>query len=220
MLNLLFPKVCNGCSGLLESHEHVLCTRCRHDLPLACFHKTGNDRMKLIFYGRIPIQQATALLNFQKKGITQQLMHNLKYRGQKDIGTFLGAWLGSELAEHPEFKGIDMVIPVPLHRSKMRKRGYNQVSSFGKEIADALNVPFREDILLKISKTNSQVFKGRLTRLLSEKIFHLQMEKEVENKHVLLVDDIVTTGATLEQCGRQLLKASNSRLSLATMAVA
>ena len=220
MLNLLFPKVCNGCLELLQTDEQVLCARCRHELPLACFHKTGNERMKHIFYGRIPVQQATALIMFQKKGITQQMLHNLKYRGQQEVGAFLGSWLGLELADHPDFAGIDLVIPVPLHKNKERKRGYNQVSGFGKEIAKALDVPFRNDLLLKISKTNSQVFKGRQMRLQSEKIFHLNSAKELEGKHILLVDDIVTTGATLENCGRQLLKASHSRLSLATMAVA
>lgn len=220
MLNLLFPRVCNGCSNALLGVEKVLCTQCRHELPLACHHKTGNEVMKNIFYGRFMVQNATALIQFQKKGITQQILHNLKYRGQEDIGVFFGAWLGAELAEQPEYQSVDIVIPVPLHKQKQRKRGYNQVSGFGKEIAKALNASYRDDILLKITKTNTQVFKKRFTRFQSEKIFSLLSTKSLENKHILLVDDIITTGATLENCAQQLLKNTQARLSLATMAIA
>ncbi len=220
MLNLLFPKVCNGCSNALSDSEKVLCTQCRHELPLACHHQSGNEGMKNIFYGRFPVQNATALIQFQKKGITQQILHNLKYRGQEDIGVFFGAWLGAELAEHPKYHSVDMVIPVPLHKRKQRKRGYNQVTGFGKEIAKALNKPYRDDILLKITKTSTQVFKKRITRFQSEKIFSLQFPESLINKHILLVDDIVTTGATLENCAQYLLKNTRARLSLATMAIA
>lgn len=220
MLNLLFPKVCNACSEMLQSTENVVCTSCRHELPTVCHHRSGNQGMKKIFYGRIPVENATALLQFQKKGITQQLLHNLKYRGQEEIGGFLGSWLGSELAENPDFKNIDLVIPVPLHRKKRRIRGYNQVSRFGKEIARALHADYSEDILLKKSRTGSQVFKNRLRRSQADQVFHLRNSEQLKGKHLLLVDDIVTTGATLENCALQLLKNKDARLSFATMAIA
>ncbi len=220
MLNLLFPKVCNGCSKMLQSTENVICTSCRHQLPLACHHRSGNQGMKKIFYGRIPLENATSLLLFQKKGITQQLLHNLKYRGQQEIGAFLGKWLGSELAEHPDFKGIDLVIPVPLHRKKRRIRGYNQVSRFAVEIAKKLEADYSEGILLKRTGTRSQVFKNRLTRSQTDQIFELRDTELLKGKHILLVDDIVTTGATLENCALQLIKNGDVRLSFATMAMA
>ncbi len=220
MLNLLFPKICHGCSEVLQSTENVLCTACRHELPLAAHHLSGSDSMKGIFYGRVPVENATALLRFQKKGITQRLLHNLKYRGQQEISDFLGEWLGAELAENEDFKKIDVVIPVPLHKKKLRIRGFNQVAGFGKQIARSLGVEFREDILLKITKTRSQVLKKRLTRFQSEQIFSLDHADLLYNKHVLLVDDIVTTGATLENCATQLMNKTNARLSLATMAIA
>ena len=220
MLNLLFPKLCNGCEDVLQSTENVLCTRCRHDLPLTGFHLSGSEGMKRVFYGRIPIESATALLHFQKKGITQRLLHNLKYRGQQKIGSFLGDWLGAELAESPNYDHIDLVIPVPLHKRKRRKRGFNQVSGFGLQIARALGAEFREDILLKVSKTSSQVLKKRWTRFQSEQVFSLQQANFIKDKHILLVDDIVTTGATLENCARELLDKTNARLSVATMAIA
>lgn len=220
MLNLLFPRICNGCNECLSGTERVLCAQCRHDLPLACYHKTGNESMKNIFYGRFPVQNATALVQFQKKGMTQEILHNLKYRGQQDISSMFGAWLGAELADLEAYQNIDLVIPVPLYKRKLRERGYNQVAEFGKEIAKALNKPYRDDILLKVSKTKSQVFKERLTRFQSEKVFSVISSEAIKDKHILLVDDIVTTGATLENCAEQLLDKTGARLSLATMAIA
>lgn len=176
--------------------------------------------MKKVFYGRFPVQNATALFQFQKKGITQELLHNLKYRGQKDIGNFLGKWLGTELAELPNYQSIDIVIPVPLHKHKLRKRGYNQVSGFGKEVALALGIPYRDDLLLKVSKTRSQVFKKRGARYDDNEVFMLDKTEALSNLHILLVDDIVTTGATLENCAEQLLKSDNVSISVATMAIA
>lgn len=220
MLNILFPRVCNACNSILSKQEKILCVDCRHKLPLVCHHKTESSGMKDIFYGRFKVEEATALFQFQKKGITQELMHNLKYRGQKDISSFFGGWLGNELSKIDHYKTVDIVIPVPLHKQKLKKRGYNQVEGFGKEIAKALEIPYRDDILIKVFKTNSQVFKQRFTRFNSEEIFSVQNAEELMHKHILLVDDIVTTGATLESCALQLLKNTNVKISLATIAIA
>lgn len=220
MLNLLFPRICGGCRTPLLKSEKVICTQCRNNLPILCHHRTNSQEMKNVFYGRVALRNATAVLQFQKKGITQQLLHNLKYRGQENISSFFGKWLGSELAETESFSDIDMVVPVPLHKQKLKKRGYNQVSGFGKEIAIALGVPFDENVLLKTSKADSQVFKGRFKRYASEEIFTLTSPETISNKHILLVDDIVTTGATLENCAQQLLKSENVTLSVATIAIA
>jgi len=220
MLNLLFPKHCNGCKKTLTTNEKVLCTQCIHDLPLACHHRTNSQAMKQVFFGRFPVENATALLQFQKRGITQELLHNLKYRGQQEIGVFFGKWLGAEIAELEHYQSIDMVIPVPLHKQKLKKRGYNQVAGFGKEIALALNKPYRDEVLLKISKTSSQVFKQRLTRFSAPQIFTVQNPGLIKQKHILLVDDIVTTGATLENCALQLRDGTDAKISLATIAIA
>jgi len=220
MLNLLFPKVCNGCKSVLLKSEEIICTNCRHNLPLVCHHSTDNQTMKNIFYGKVPVEEATALIKFQKRGITQELLHNLKYRGTEEISYFFGKWLGKELAEAEKYQKIEAVIPVPLHKQKLKKRGYNQVEGFGKEIAKALDIPYFDDVLIKISKTKSQVFKQRFTRFQSEEEFTIQKEKLIENKHILLVDDIITTGATLENCALQLLKSKGVKLSFATIAIA
>ena len=131
-----------------------------------------------------------------------------------------GSWLGTELSEIETYQNVDMVIPVPLHKQKLKKRGYNQVAGFGKEIAKALDVPYRDDVLVKISKTGSQVFKQRFTRFNSEEIFSIQNSEVIKGKHILLVDDIITTGATLENCALQLLKNTPVKISLATIAIA
>lgn len=220
MLNLLFPRVCAGCEQQLMKAETVLCLACIHTLPLASFHKTGSELLKDKLYGRVLIENATALLYFEKRGLVQQLMHNLKYRGKKEVGNFFGKWLGAELAAIAHYKEIDMVIPVPLHKQKLKKRGYNQVEGFGKEIAKALDVPYRDDVLLKISKSGSQVFKTRILRFGAEEVFTAQNLNTISGAHVLLVDDIITTGATMERCALQLQKAHNVRISIATIAVA
>ena len=223
MLSILFPKICSGCAAVLLKTEKVICSQCRHDLPMIRHHATGSNAMKDLFYGKFPLEQATSLLKFQKRGITQELIHNLKYRGQKEISSFFGAWLGHELSEIEAYKGVDLVIPVPLHRKKQHKRGYNQVEGFGKNIAQALQIPYRDDILLKVSSTSSQVFKQRFLRFQSQshgEAFSIRNTDAIYNKHILLVDDIVTTGATLENCAHQLLKNSDAKLSVATIAIA
>lgn len=220
MLNILFPKICYGCKSMLLAGEKTICSKCIHSLPIAGFHKTGNEILKNQFYGRFLVKNATAIIYFQKRGLTQQLLHNLKYRGKEEISYFFGKWLGTELAENTAFNNVDIVIPVPLHKQKLRKRGYNQVAGFGKEIATALNIPYRDDVLVKISASNSQVFKNRILRYDKQEVFAVQNLDVIKNKHILLVDDIITTGATLERCATQLLKGKNVSISIATIAIA
>ncbi|NJW54846.1 ComF family protein, partial [Salinimicrobium oceani] len=141
-----------------------LCTTCLHGLPIADLHLETGNPVEKIFYGRIPVENATSLLLFEKKGVTQKLIHNLKYRGQEEIGGFLGTWLGAEINQLSAWKQITMVIPVPLHKQKLKKRGFNQVAQFGMEIAKALEVPYRDDVLLKISATQTQTLKKRFAR--------------------------------------------------------
>jgi len=220
LLNLFFPKVCLGCNSYLGANENYICTSCRHQLPLTNFHLENNNAVKNVLFGRVKLEQATALLHFSKKGIVQQLMHNLKYRGYENVGLFLGKWLGEELSNIEAYKSIDVVIPVPLHRSKLRRRGYNQVTKFGQEIAKALEVEFNSKILEKRTATKTQVFKGRLSRTSENTAtFSIVENGSLIGKHVLLVDDIITTGATIEACANELLKIEGVKISLVTMAI-
>jgi len=220
MLNLLFPKVCSGCKTILLKREEVICTQCRHSLPIISHHNTKDGSMKQLFYGKFLVENATAIIKFQKRGITQELLHNLKYKGQHHISSFFGKWLGAELAIHTDYQNIEMVIPVPLHKQKLKKRGYNQVEGFGFEIAKALQVPYVDTILTKESKTDSQVFKQRFLRFQTEEIFKIKHPHLINDKHILLVDDIITTGATIENCALQIFKSKHVKLSIATIATA
>ncbi len=220
MLNLFFPNTCRGCHIEVMAAESYICANCRHNLPIAGFHKNGNDEMLQIFYGRVPVENATALFYFKKDNITQKFIHALKYKRAKKIGEVLGDWLGGELADCKEYQSIDVIIPVPIHKKKLRQRGYNQVSGFAEKIANALQKTYIEDVLLKVSPTKSQVFKEKISRMFTpEEVFAVQNPHKIENKHILLVDDIITTGATLEACSQKLLQVKDVKLSFATIAI-
>ncbi|TVZ52456.1 ComF family protein [Dokdonia sp. Hel_I_53] len=219
--SLFFSKTCNCCDLDLYGTEKCICTACRLELPLTNFHTYNDSAIKKVFYGRINLQNATSLFYFEKKGPVQKLMHNLKYKGHHEISSVLGNWLGVELAKIDGYMDIDVVIPVPIHPKKKRVRGYNQVTGFGRQIAHHLNAIYRDDILLKSKNTKTQVFKGRFKR--SDEVldaFMISPYSNLEGKHILLCDDILTTGATLESCALQLLKIPNITLSIAVMAIA
>lgn len=221
LINLFYPKLCQTCGEELVKNETVICLKCIHELPVTHYHLNNDNPVKKVFYGRLEIEDATALLLFQKKGIVQKLIHQLKYKGQQEIGTFLGKWVGAQLLESEAFKEIDMVIPVPLHKKRLKARGYNQVERFGREIAKDLKIPYNDDVLLKRSFSGTQTIKARLARWGNiEETFVLAKPEKIKNKHVLLVDDLITTGATLEACAAVLQEAGKVKISVATMAIA
>ena len=221
VVDLLFPKVCYACLNILHDNEDTICIDCRHDLPVTNFHFDNDDTFKKVLYGRAEIENGTPLFRFEKKGLVQQLVHGLKYRGYETIGYSLGNWLGAELTALDHYKSVDVVIPVPLHKKKLKKRGYNQVTKFGQQIAKALEADYLDDVLLKVTNTQSQTIKNRLTRWNNtDELFALKNPEPIENKHILLVDDIITTGATLEACIAALNHAKNIKISVATIAIA
>ena len=221
LANLFFPKVCLACQGYLYDNEEIICTSCRHDLPVTNFHFNNDQTVLKVFYGRVKVENATSLFRFEKKGIVQQLIHQLKYKGHEEIGTFLGDWLGSELKACGAYKKIDIVIPVPLHEKKLKSRGYNQVDSFAKQMANLLDAKYLDNVLLKVTNATSQVNKKRFARWNpNEELFTLNNANTIEGMHILLLDDIITTGATLEACMLALNQSKNIKISVATMAIA
>ena len=219
-INLLYPRFCQSCLETLLKNEAVVCTKCLYELPVTGYHADNDNATHKVFYGRIKIENATSLLLFEKKGKVQQLIHNLKYRGQEEVGSFLGKWLGKELSGTPGFNKITAVVPVPLHKAKLKKRGYNQVALFGRQIALALQVPYIDSVLLKKTASSTQTLKSRLLRWGSiEETLELEHSELLLDAHVLLVDDLVTTGATLEACAGKLLTIPGVKISVATMAI-
>lgn len=217
---VLFPTVCFGCNARLYRGEKILCVPCRDQLPLTEFNFCDENRLDRVFYGRIPVQKASCFLYFHEKGIVRNLIHYLKYKNQQQIGLFLGRWYGKILSDDKALPPLDMAIPVPLHPKKLKIRGYNQVTGFSGEIARSLCVPHREDLLVRSTHTQTQTRKTRLFRWQERSLlFRLTEDSELSGKKVLLIDDVITTGATLEACVQALKKAGEIEVYIATMAM-
>lgn len=220
VFNLFFPKICAGCEAVLLEDEQVICTDCLHRLPLIEKQKFAEEYIKNHFYGRIDVAHAAGLLFYEKKGLSQHLIHQLKYFGDERISRFLGEWLSGYLLKTEWARTVDIIVPVPLHKRRQHKRGYNQVTGFGRALAKNLKCRYDEKILLKVFNSRTQVFKNRLGRTeLKGAYFTMKNKEKLLNKHVLLIDDIITTGATLESCTKNILSGAPSKLSIATMAI-
>lgn len=218
VLHLLFPHVCEGCGTDVLHHQHFLCLRCHASLPRTEFHLYPNNPVEKIFWGRIPVVNATAQYYFTKASAMQHLMHQLKYRGNRELGLYLGRLMGHALAETNRFKEVDALVPLPLFSSKEKTRGYNQATILCEGMAEVLDKPILKDAVIRTTHTDSQTKKNRVQRWQNmEGRFELVKPDAVKGKHLLLVDDVVTTGATLEACGTELLEAGNVQLSLATL---
>lgn len=221
LLNLFFPPVCGGCNSFLLTNEKVICTLCRHHIPLTNHHLLPENEAFKKFYGRIPLEYASAFVYFHKKGIVQELIHKLKYKGHEEIGAVLGHWYAQDLKESIHLNAVNMIIPVPLHKKKLKERGYNQVSTFGKALSAEFSISYEDSILIRTVYSKTQSKKNLLDR--SEGIsavFDVSFTEEHHNKHFLLVDDVITTGATLEACARALLKIPGAKISIVCMAMA
>ena len=218
VLHLLFPHVCEACGTDVLQDDHFLCLKCYASLPKTEFHLYPNNPIEKIFWGRLPITSATAQYYFTKESVMQHLMHQLKYRGNKELGIYLGRLMGHALANSNRFRFIDALIPLPLHSSKERKRGYNQATVLCEGITEVLQKPILKDVIIRTTHTESQTQKSRVERWQNmEGRFELVNPDVLKGKHVLLIDDVITTGATLEACGSVLMEAENLQLSIATL---
>lgn len=221
LLNLFFPKSCAGCESFLLAEENVICTQCRHEIPLTNHHKIAENEIFQKFYGRIPLEYGSALFYFHKKGIVQEMMHRLKYKGQEEIGVVVGEWYAEELKSAAPIQNVDYIIPVPLHKKRMRERGYNQVAGFGTALAQKLKITYDDRLLYRKLYTKTQTKKDLLGRAdVISTVFDVDFTEAHHGKHFLLIDDVMTTGSTLEACSRALLKIPKAKISIVCMAMA
>ena len=220
-VSLLFPELCQACGESLVAGENLLCLDCRYNLPFTDFHLKPDNMVAQQFWGKINLEGAYAMCYFVKGGKIQQLMHNFKYKGVQNIGHMLGNIAGEQLLKSPVFKNVDIIIPVPLHKSRLRKRGYNQSLCFAQGLSEKMGIPVDENNLVRLRATETQTHRSRFSRFENmQEVFTLINPETLTNKHILLVDDVVTTGSTLEACGAELLKTEGLKLSIATIACA
>jgi ComF family protein len=218
--HLLFPHICAGCgSDLIEASQHI-CHQCYSELPETHFAPHANNPIEKIFYGRLEVAEAMATYYFTKDSVLQKLIHTLKYRNNLEVGLQLGRWMGTVLKNSNRFSSVDLLVPLPLFPHKEKKRGYNQAAVLCQGISEIINIPVAKDFVLRNRFTDTQTKKGRSERWKNvDGSFELNQHRIKHQQHILLVDDVITTGATLEACGTA-ITTEGIKLSIAVLALA
>ena len=215
-IDLVFPNCCPGCDQPLVRGEEHLCTSCELDLPLY----PANENITHYFAGRLELAEARAFFKFYHGGIAQNLLHHIKYKGDQELGEYLGKMFIQHLRKESAYNNVDVVVPVPLHNSKLRARGYNQSEVLANGMADSLGVAMDSSSTIRTKKSETQTRKNRADRWQNVSgIFEITNDN-FQGKHVLLVDDVITTGATLEACGEVILASGAASLSVGALAAA
>jgi ComF family protein len=220
-LSLFFPKTCLACGNSLYGNEEIICLKCILHLPETNFHREKINPVSQVFLGRIPIELASAYCYYKKGGVVQKLIHQLKYRGHAEIGNYFGKLYGSKLIENPAYKEVDAIIPIPLHNKKLSKRGFNQAEKFAQGLSESMNIDVNTRIVSRVKATSTQTKKSRYNRWENvEHMFEVSGPLQHKGKHFLLVDDVITTGATMEACLQALQTIPEVKLSVSAMAFA
>ena len=220
-LALIYPRNCVACSNSLYKHEEQICNYCYLNLPKTNFHKGHRNPVASLFYGRVNLEFASAFYLFQKKGSIQKVLHAIKYKNNKDLAVLVGQWYAEDLKEHELIKQVEAVIPVPLHVKKLQQRGYNQSEEFANGLAKGFDASVNTTVLKRKEFTSTQTKKSKYERWENvEDKFDLNNPDELKHKHVILVDDVITTGATIEACCQTLQQIEGIKISVLCIAYA
>jgi ComF family protein len=220
-ISLLFPRLCYGCGNHLTRNENLICTECYVVIPRTGYHTIPENPVAQLFWGRCMLEKAAAFSYYNKGSRIRSLIHNLKYQGVREIGFELGTIYGKSLKSSGFTNDIDLIIPVPLHPLKKRKRGFNQSELICDGLSSISGIPVDVTSLIRSTRTETQTKRSRYERWTNvEGIFCLCDQAAIEGKHILLVDDVITTGSTIESCTNELLKAKGVRVSVIALAYA
>tara|TARA_R110002050_G_scaffold195593_1_gene330417 strand:+ start:6173 stop:6895 length:723 start_codon:yes stop_codon:yes gene_type:complete len=218
---LMYPEVCIGCGEALLRHDGMICMECNLDMPVTHFEKHADNPVERLFWFKAAIEEAAAGYFFTKKSRIQNMIHAFKYKGNVQAALFLGERLGHMVKDSGRFKTIDLIVPVPLHPNKLQKRGYNQAEQIALGMTPVLNRPVNTTAIVRSKHNPTQTKKGLFSRWTNVKtIFELANPEELKGKHVLLVDDVITSGSTIEACARQILQVPDAKVSIISLAIA
>jgi len=220
-IGLLYPSLCVTCGKNLYRHESMICTQCLYHIPKTNYHFLKDNPVSRLFWGRVNMESAAAYYFFEKGSRFKGLIHKMKYKGQKEIGYEVGRIYGNDLKVSGLFNQADLIIPVPLHPRKERKRGYNQSEWIAKGIAESMEKPLETRAVYRAVDTESQTSKTKYERWKNvEDIFQVSLPERLQEKHILLVDDVITTGSTLEACAHTILRITGTKVSCVTLGIA
>ena len=218
-LSLIYPNLCLGCDSPLPKGNKYICPKCHYNLPKTNTYRLENHSFKDKFAGIIPVEHVLVYTYFIKNGIMQQVLHDLKYNDNQEIGRMFGRWFGHELILGGYADAFDVIVPVPLHESRLRVRGYNQAACFGQGLSEVLKVPMKADGLARKKHVETQTKKSKVNRIQNvEAIFELTQLELIEGKRILLIDDVLTTGSTLISCAEPIINGKPKSLNIAVMA--
>jgi ComF family protein len=220
-MSLIYPRHCEACGTNLLKHEEFICNLCLINLPKSNYHSNTDNELSYVFAGRIPLQHALCFYLFEKSGRVQKLLHAIKYQNQKELAEYLGKLYAKDLKQNKILKDVEVVLPIPLHSKKLKLRGYNQSEWFAKGIASELDLKIDTTSLKKSNATNTQTNKKKFERWENvEGVFELENKAALVNKHVLIIDDVITTGATIEAAWQVLKDVEGIKISVLSLAFA
>jgi ComF family protein len=219
LLHMLFPSLCFGCEENSVDKEEMICIHCKLTLPFTSFEIIRNNPVEKLFWGRVPVLFSTSTFYYSEKTSIQNIIHHIKYRDQKELGIFMGNMMGDRLRILLQENNTDICMPMPLHPTREKKRGYNQASLLCEGMQQTTGIPYNDLVLERRIATDTQTQKNRTARWNNVKdVFAINLPKRIQNKNIVLVDDVITTGASMEACAHILLENGAKTVAITSLA--